>query len=43
VTLADGSILPVVGVGTVRFRMWDCMIRTVINVRYVPGVQMSLV
>jgi hypothetical protein len=43
VTLADGSTLSVVGVGAVRFRMWDGMIRTVIDVRYVPGVHRSLV
>jgi hypothetical protein len=34
-TLADGSTLSIVGVGTVRFRMWDDMILMVINVRYV--------
>jgi hypothetical protein len=43
VTLEDGSTLSVVGVGAVRFRMWDGMIRTVIDVRYVPGVRRSLV
>jgi hypothetical protein len=43
VTLADGSTLPVIGVGAVRFRMWNGMIRTVINVRYVPGVRRSLI
>jgi hypothetical protein len=43
VTLEDGSTLSVVGVGVVRFRMWDGMIRTVIDVRYVPGVRRSLV
>jgi hypothetical protein len=43
VTLTDGSTLSVVGVGMVRFRMWDDMIRTVIDVRYVPSVRKSLV
>jgi hypothetical protein len=38
VTLADRSILLVVRVGTIRFRMWDGMIRTIIDVRYVLGV-----
>jgi hypothetical protein len=42
-TLADGSTLSIVGVGTVRFRMWDDMILMVINVRYVPGVRRSFV
>jgi Zinc knuckle len=42
VTLADGSTLSVVRVGVVRFRMWDRMICTVTNVRYVPSVRMSL-
>jgi hypothetical protein len=31
VTLADGSTLSVVGVGAIRFRMWNGMIRTVIK------------
>jgi hypothetical protein len=43
VTSADGSTLSVVRVGVVRFQMWDGMIRMVIDVRYVPGVQRSLV
>jgi hypothetical protein len=43
VTLADGSILSVVRVGTVKFWMWDGMIRMVIDIRYVPGVRRSLV
>jgi hypothetical protein len=41
-TLADGSTLSVVGVGAVRFRMWDGMIRTVTDVQYVPDVCRSL-
>jgi hypothetical protein len=43
VTLADGSTLSVIRVDAVRFRMWDDMIRTVTDVRYVPGVRRSLV
>jgi hypothetical protein len=43
VTLVDGSILSVVGVGAIRFQMWDGMIRTVFDVRHVPDVQRSLV
>jgi hypothetical protein len=43
VTLTDGSTLSVVRVGAVRFRMWDGMICTVTDVRYVPGVRRSLV
>jgi Zinc knuckle len=43
VTLADGSTLSVVRVGAIRFRMWDDIICTVIDVRYVPGVRRSLV
>jgi hypothetical protein len=42
VTLADGLTLSVVRVGTVRFRKWDDMIHTVIDVRYVLGVRRSL-
>jgi hypothetical protein len=41
--LVDGSTLSVVGVGTVRFRIWDGMIYTVIDIRYVPGIRRSLV
>jgi hypothetical protein len=41
--LADGSNLSVVGVGTVRFWMWDSMICTVTDVRYVPGVRRGFV
>jgi gag-polypeptide of LTR copia-type/Zinc knuckle len=41
-TLADGSTFSVVRVGAIRFRMWDDMIRTVTDVRYVPGVRRSL-
>jgi hypothetical protein len=43
VTLADGSTLPVIRVGAVRFQMWDGTIRTVTDVLYVPGVRRSLV
>jgi hypothetical protein len=43
VTLADGSTLSVAGVGTVRFRMWDGVIRTVTGVRYVPGIRRGIV
>jgi hypothetical protein len=43
VTLADGSTLSVVGVSAVRFQMWDGMIRTVIDIRYVPSIWRSLV
>jgi hypothetical protein len=43
VTLADGSTLSVIRVDAVRFRMWDDMIRTVTDVRYVLGVRRSLV
>jgi hypothetical protein len=43
VTLVDRSTLSIVGVGVVRFQMWNGMICTVIDVRYVSGVQRSLV
>jgi hypothetical protein len=42
-TLADGSTLSVVGIGAVRFRMWDGMIHTVTDVRYVLSVWRILV
>jgi hypothetical protein len=38
ITLADGSTLLVVGVGTIRFQMWDDMIRMIIDVCYVFSV-----
>jgi hypothetical protein len=43
VTLADGLTLSVVGVGAVRFRMLDGMIRMITDVRYVLGARRSLV
>jgi hypothetical protein len=43
VILDDGWTLSVDKIGTVRFLMWDGMIRTVIDVRYVPSVRRSLV
>jgi hypothetical protein len=43
VTLADGSTLSIVGVGTVSFQMWDGMIHMIIDVRYVSGVWRILV
>jgi hypothetical protein len=41
-TLDDGSTLLVAEVGIVRFRMWDGMIRMVIDVWHAPGVRKSL-
>jgi hypothetical protein len=43
VTLTNGLTLSVVGVGAIRFWMWDGMINMVTDVWYVPNVQMSLV
>ena len=43
VTAVDGEVLPIAGVGDVRFRMWDGVVRTVTGVKYVPGVRRSLV
>jgi hypothetical protein len=40
-TLADGSTLSIIGVGAIRFRIWDDMIHTVTDVRYVLGVWRS--
>jgi hypothetical protein len=40
-TLADGSTLSIIGVGAIRFRIWDDMIHTVTDVRYVLGVRRS--
>jgi hypothetical protein len=39
VTLADGLTLSVIGVCIVRFRMWDDIIRTVTDLRYVSGMR----
>jgi hypothetical protein len=43
VALANGSTLSVVRVSTIRFQMWDDMIRMIIDIRYVLGVRRSLV
>ena len=42
VTMGNNTICKVVGIGSIKVKMFDGMVRTLTDVRYVPGLKKNL-